>query len=184
LVKHKAMRTKRASGKLPPTPGEVLREWQRGACEWLQTVSRSAQQIQQAAIYESTKAAQHLQRQHNRRNAKASRHAAFASLSGSLPASPSSTRTTDRLQFSGKGMNCIIGDLADGAISADPQKGQATAGKAAGEEQERILVSEVRLPLQHGLNQKPKCTQMSLETHCCFSDHTPMFALVRYCCIA
>ena len=70
-------------------------------------------------------------------------------------------------------MNCIIGDLADGAISADPQKGQATAGKAAGEEQERILVSEVRLPLQHGLNQKPKCTQMSLETQSAASVITP-----------
>lgn len=138
------MRTTRPGPDLPPTPGEVLRAWQHGACDWLQNCTQSALRLQQSAVCETGKAMQHLQRHHKHRHARVSRHAAFASLSGSLSAAHQSRNTSDKLQFAGKGVNCIISDLADSTISADPQKGLAAAGKPVGEEQERILVSEVR----------------------------------------
>ena len=50
-------------------------------------------------------------------------------------------------------MNCIIGDLADSSTFSDPHKGQAAAGKPVGEEQERILVSEVRSVMLHSWDQ-------------------------------
>ena len=137
------MRTTRPGPERPPTPGEVLRDWQRGACDWLQNAAKSAERLQQSALQESARAAQRLQRHHYHRHARGSRQAAFASLSGSLPVPHQSRSSANKLHFSGKGMNCIIGDLADSSISSDLHKGQAAAGKPVGEEQERILVSEV-----------------------------------------
>ncbi|KAA6428034.1 MAG: Outer envelope of 80 kDa isoform 2, partial [Trebouxia sp. A1-2] len=139
------MRTTRPGPERPPTPGEVLRDWQRGACNWLQNAARSAERLQQSALQESANAVQRLQQHHYHRHARVSRHAAFASLSGSLPVTYQSQSSANKLHFSGKGMNCIIGDLADSSISSDPHKGQAAAGKPAGEEQERILVSEIEV---------------------------------------
>ncbi|DBB13937.1 TPA: hypothetical protein ACH3X3_000916 [Trebouxia sp. C0006] len=139
------MRTTRPGPERAPTPGEVLRDWQRGACDWLQNAAKSAERLQQSALQESAKAVQHLQRHHYHRHARVSRQAAFASLSGSLPVPHQSRGSANKLHFFGKGMNCIIGDLADSSISSDLHKGQAAAGKPVGEEQERILVSEIEV---------------------------------------
>lgn len=130
----------------PATPGEVLRSWQRGACDWLQVLSRTAQQLHSAGINESAKLVDHLQKQHARRHAKPTRHAAFASLSASLPTARPTQQPKSRVRFSGKGINCIVSDLADSAVPSIPQKGHAAtdSSKPNSEElQERILVSEV-----------------------------------------
>lgn len=131
---------------LPATPGEVLRNWQQGACEWLQVLNRTAQQLRTAGINESSKFVQHLQQQHAHGRARAPRHAAFASLSASSPAAQPRRHAAGRLRFSGKGMNCIVSDLADSAAPGLSQKGHAAtdSSKPNTEElQERILVSEV-----------------------------------------
>ena len=132
----------------PATPGELLRSWQRGACDWLQVLSRTAQQLHSAGISESVKALEHLQRQQTCRHARTSRHAPFASLSASLPAAQRPQQDRNRLRFAGKGMNCIVSDVADAAVPSLPQKGHAaTASRQPNSEelQERILVSEVNL---------------------------------------
>lgn len=132
----------------PATPGEVLRNWQRGACDWLQVLSRTAQQLHSAGVTQSAKALEHLQRQQNRRHARTSRHGAFASLSASLPAAQRPQQDRSRLRFAGKGMNCIVSDLADSAVPSVPQKGHAATDSRqpnSEELQERILVSEVNL---------------------------------------
>ena len=135
----------------PTTPGEVLRNWQQGACEWLQSLTRTAQQLRDNGINESARFVEHMQRQHTHRHARASRHGALASLSASLPAAQPRQRPRSRVRFSGKGMNCIVSDLADGAAPGLSQKGHAAtdSSKPNSEElQERILVSEVITPLQ------------------------------------
>ncbi|KAL3145356.1 hypothetical protein ABBQ38_001612 [Trebouxia sp. C0009 RCD-2024] len=132
----------------PATPGEVLRSWQRGACDWLQVLSRTAQQLHSAGINESAKLVDHLQKQHARRHAKPTRHAAFASLSASLPTARPTQQPKSRVRFSGKGINCIVSDLADSAVPSIPQKGHAAtdSSKPNSEElQERILVSEIEV---------------------------------------
>ena len=135
----------------PVTPGEVLRSWQRGACHWLQVLSRTAQQLHNAGVIESAKVFEHLQRQQTRRHARTSRHGAFASLSATLPAIQPSQQDRSRLRFAGKGMNCIVSDIADSAVPSLPQKGQAASDSRqpnSEELQERILVSEVNLVVQ------------------------------------
>lgn len=162
----------RSSSEVPPSPGEVLRNWQHGACDWLQNFTRSAQKLQQSAIHESAKAVQHLHLHHAHRHARPSRHAAFASLSGGLPARSHARRPADKLQFSGKGMNCIISDLADSSISVESQKGPA-GSKAVGEEQERILVSEVNEQNTSQDNVCAVCCQVQHQA-CCghsYRDH-------------
>ena len=134
----------------PATPGEVLRNWQRGACDWLQLLSRTAQQLHSTGVSESAKVLEHLQRQHTRRHARTSRHAAFASLSASMPAAQPTQQSRSRIRFAGKGMNCIVSDLADTAVPSIPQKAHAAtdSSKPDSEElQERILVSEVSLSI-------------------------------------
>lgn len=133
------------------TPGEVLRNWQRGACDWLQVLSRTAQQLHSASISESARFVEHLQKQHARRHANTAKHAAFASLSASLPAARPNQKSRGTVRFSGKGINCIISDLADSATLSIPHKGHAVtdSSKPNSEElQERILVSEVVLILR------------------------------------
>lgn len=136
----------------PVTPGEVLRNWQRGACDWLQVLSRTAQQLHSAGVIQSAKALEHLQRQQTRRHARTSRHGAFASLSASLPAAQPPQHDRSILRFAGKGMNCIVSDIADSALPSLPQKGQPAATDSrqpnSEELQERILVSEVNLTAQ------------------------------------
>lgn len=174
------MRTTRPGPERPPTPGEVLRDWQRGACNWLQNAARSAERLQQSALQESANAVQRLQQHHYHRHARVSRHAAFASLSGSLPVTYQSQSSANKLHFSGKGMNCIIGDLADSSISSDPHKGQAAAGKPAGEEQERILVSEVGPAMLRSWDQIKafySCLVAPCSALYIFSDHLDMPAV-------
>ena len=173
------MRTTRPGPERPPTPGEVLRDWQRGACDWLQNTAKSAERLQQGTLQEWAKAVQRLQR-HYYRHARVSRQAAFASLSGSLPVPHQSRSSENTLHFSGKGMNCIIGDLADSSISSDFHKGQAAAGKPVGEEQERILVSEVRPATLHSWDQT-KALYLCLAALCAalytLTDHLDMSAV-------
>ena len=174
------MRATRPGPERPPTPGEVLRDWQRGACDWLQNAAKTAEYLQQSALQESAKAVQRLQRHHHYRHARVSRHAAFASLSGSLPVPHQSRSSADKLHFSGKGMNCIIGDLADSSTFSDPHKGQAAAGKPVGEEQERILVSEVRSAILRSWDQT-KAIYVCLVAPCgalyILSEHLDMSAV-------
>ena len=129
---------------LPATPGEILRSWQRGARDWLQVLSRTAQHLHSAGVHESVKVVQHLQRQHAHRHATTS---AFASLSASLPASKPRQPGASRVRFSGRGMNCIISELAESAGPSSSAKGVAASdsSKPSSEEQERILISEVGL---------------------------------------
>ena len=139
----------------PATPGEVLRSWQRGACDWLQVLSRTAQQLHSAGVSESAKVLEHLQRQQTSRHTRTSRHGAFASLSASMPAAQPSRQDRSRLRFAGKGMNCIVSDIADNAVPSLPQKGQAASDSRqpnSEELQERILVSEVIVTVQPAPN--------------------------------
>lgn len=130
----------------PVTPGEVLRDWQRGACDWLQVLNCTTQQWHSAGIHEANKFLQHMKRQRTPRHARGPGHAAFASLSASLPAAQPRERNTSRVRFAGKGLNCIASDLADSAVPSNSQIGQTATdnSKPNSEElQEAILVSEV-----------------------------------------
>lgn len=126
----------RPAKEAPRGPGGLLQEWHRGSCQWFQNVTRSAQELHQRLVRESAAVLQHIEQHkpvHKQRRAPAS---AFASLSASAP-----TLHANTVRFRGKGMNCIISDLADNSLPAQPSKPHAPGSI---EEQERILVSEVR----------------------------------------
>lgn len=138
----------RTSSETPATPGEVLRNWQRGACEWLQVLSRTAQQLHIAGVSESAKVLKHWQKQQTRRQARTSRHGAFASLSASLPTAQAPQQARSRLRFAGKGINCIVSDIADSAHPGWLQKRREADDSTtpnSEERQESLLFSEVRL---------------------------------------
>lgn len=126
----------RSSGDAPRGPGGLLQDWHRGTCQWFQNVTKSAQELHQRVLRESAGVLQQFE-QHNRSlKHRRSTGPAFASLSASV-----SKLHASRVQFRGKGMNCIISDLADSSAAAQPSKSQSASSS---DEQERILVSEVR----------------------------------------
>ena len=125
-------------------PGGLLHNWHRGTCLWFQQVTRSAQELHQRVLQESAGALQHLQQQNWRHGQqRAASGPAFASLA----AAPAKHQAA-RIRFRGKGMNCIVSDLADSSqLGLQPSRAQGTAAnsKTLGtDEEERILISEVR----------------------------------------
>lgn len=120
----------------PERRGGLLQEWHRGTCQWFQNVTKSAQELHQRAVRESAAVLQHLEQHRPSSKQRRAPAAAFASLSASAPKLHAS-----KVRFRGKGMNCVIDDLADSSPAAQSSKAHS-AGHT--EEQERILVSEVR----------------------------------------
>ena len=134
----------RSPGDKQRGPGGLLQDWHRGTCLWFQQMTRSAQELHQRVLQESGGAIQHLQQQ-NRRHVQ--RRAPSGPAFASLAASPAKHQAA-RIRFRGKGMNCIVSDLADSSqLGFQPSRAQGNAASSktvGGDEEERILISEVR----------------------------------------
>ena len=125
-----------------PTPGEILQGWQRGACEFLQNVHRTAQHLNLLALHESSKAFQHFQDHHGIQPKPGAVHLSFASVTASILPRPGVKRGLGWTASFSKRPNCVIDSLADAVTNAStsgPTKSHDTATE------EKILFSEVQM---------------------------------------